>query len=80
MAGAVNVCVVSLLSLILDVSGVDGDSTFSLFGSLVDVLECNCIAQSKTIMQGLCDCSCQSGLAVVNVTNGTNVNMRFGLS
>ena len=36
VARAVDVCIVTLLGLILDVSGVDGDTTLSLFRSLID--------------------------------------------
>ena len=39
VAGAVNVCVMSFSCLILDVSSRDGDSSLSLFGSLVDLIE-----------------------------------------
>ena len=39
MAWAVNVCIVSLLCLVLNVSGRDCDTTLSLFRSLIDVLE-----------------------------------------
>ena len=40
MAGAVNVCVVTLVCLILNVSCVDCDTTLSLLGSLVDHIVC----------------------------------------
>ena len=39
MSRAVNVCVVSLLGLVLNVSGRDCYTTLSLFGCLIDVLE-----------------------------------------
>ena len=39
VAGAVDVSVVTLLSLILDVSGVDGDTSLLLFRSGVDGVE-----------------------------------------
>ena len=36
VARAVNVSIVTRLGLILDVSGVDGDTTLALLGSLID--------------------------------------------
>jgi hypothetical protein len=39
MSWAVNVCIVSLLCLILNVRSRDGDTTLSLLWSLIDVLE-----------------------------------------
>jgi len=39
MAGAVNVSIVSLLGLILNVSGRDRDTTLSLLRSLIDLIE-----------------------------------------
>ena len=36
VARAVNVSIVTLLGLILNVSGVDGDAALALFGSLID--------------------------------------------
>ena len=36
MSGAVNVSIVTFVGLILNVSGIDGDTTLSLFGSLID--------------------------------------------
>ena len=44
MSWAVNVCIVSLLGLILNVSSRDGDTTLSLFWSLIDILESNSLA------------------------------------
>ena len=74
MARAVDVGVVTLLGVVLNVSGVDRDATSLLFGSLVDagvIHEIGVALQS----QGLGDGSGQSGLAVVNVTDGTNVDV-----
>ena len=74
MARAVNVGVVTLLGVVLNVSSVDRDATSLLLGSLVDagvIHEVGIALQS----QGLGDGSGQSGLAVVNVTDGTNVDM-----
>ncbi len=49
MARAVNVCVVTLVGLILDVSDGDGNTTLALLGSLVDVLESGevCVLQNR---------------------------------
>ena len=44
VAGAVNVCIVSLFGLILDVSGGDCYTTGLLFRSLVDLIESNSLA------------------------------------
>ena len=78
MAGAVNVCVMSLFGLILNVSGRDGDTTFSLFGSLIDILECYSFTGTQSLMQGLGDSCGQGSLTMVNMADGTNVTMGFG--
>ena len=44
LSWAVNVCVVSVLCLILNVCSRDSDSTLSLFWSLIDILESNSLA------------------------------------
>ena len=74
MARAVNVSIVTGFGLILNVSGVNGDTTLSLFGSLIDVCivnECCAALHSK----GLGDSSGKSGFTMVNVTDGTDVYM-----
>src|SRR5699024_9624676 len=76
MARAVNVSVVTLVGLILNVSGVDRDTTSALLGSLIDV---GGVHEVCVTLQGqnLGDGGRQSGLAVVNVADGADVNMRL---
>ena len=66
--------IVTVSSLILDVSGVDCDTTSLLFGGLIDVSVVGelCIAEEGQILGDGCG---QSGLAMVDVTNGADVNM-----
>ncbi len=73
---AVNVSIVTLVGLVLNVSGIDRDTSFSFLGSLVDV---SIILELSLTLEGevLCDSGGKSGLAVVNVTDGTNVNVGF---
>ena len=78
MSGAVNVSIVSLVGLVLNVSGGNGDSTLSLFGSLVDLIEGNGLTGTKSLMKNLGDSSGQSGFTMVNVADGTNVTMGLG--
>ena len=69
--------IVTLLGLILHVSGVDGDAALLLLGGLVDGvigLELGLALQGQPLGDG----SGQSGLAVVDVTDGADVNMGLG--
>ena len=74
---AVNVCIVSVLGLILYVCGRNGYSTLSLFGSLIDVAEIGSGISGYSLCKNLGDCSGKSGLTMVNVADGTNVTMGF---
>ena len=88
MAGAVNVSIVTaldllavltgtILGLILYVSGVDGDTTLSLLGSLIDV--CIVLELCKALEGKILGDSCsKSGFTMVNVADGTNVYMGLG--
>ena len=79
VAGSVNVCVVALLGLVLDVSNVNGNTALALLGSGVDHTEVALLVQVRVLVsQNLGDCCGQGGLTVVNVTNGTDVNVRLG--
>ncbi len=77
MARAVNVSVMPLVCLILNVSSGDGDTSFSLLRSLIDVLEISCLVTCNSLCKHLCDCSCQSCFTMIDVTNGTNITMGF---
>ena len=78
MAGAVNVRVVTLCSLILDVTGVDRDTTSSFLGGVIDLVICHELDRVVAEREVLRDCGSQSGFTVVNVTDGTNVDMGLG--
>ena len=77
VARAVNVRIVTLGGLILHVSGVDGNTTLALFGSLIDG---SVIGVLSTALQSqiLGDSGGQGGLTMVDVTDGADVNV--GLS
>ena len=78
VARAVDVSVVTLLGLVLDVGDVDGDTTLLLFRSGVDLVEVILRVEIRElIVQHLGDGCGQGRLAVIDVTNGTNVNVRL---
>ena len=58
-------------------SGRDGDSSLSLFGSLIDVAEIGSSISCNSCCKNLGDSSGKSGLTMVNVADGTNVTMGF---
>ena len=71
---AVHVSIVTLGRLILDVGGVDGDTTLTLLGSLIDGRVVGVLSTALQ-RQVLGDGSGQSGLTMVDVTDGADVNM-----
>ncbi len=76
VAGAVNVSVVTVLSFILNVSSVDRDTALFFFRSGVDgVIRLHLATSCLSKYSG--DSSRQRGLTVVNVTDGTDVNVRL---
>ena len=77
MSRAVNVCVMSLICLVLNVSCRDCDTSFSLFRSLIDVLEICSSVTCNSLGKYFCDRCCQCRLTMVNVTNGADITMWF---
>ena len=77
VARAVNVRIVTVSGLILDVSGVNCDTTRLLFGCLVDFVVSHLLRFAFESRKGHGDSGGKSGFAVVNVTDGTDVNVGF---
>ena len=67
----------TLCGLVFNMSGVDSDAALSLFGSLVDgrVVSVLCATLHCKVLSDSCG---QSGLAVVNMANGTDINVGQG--
>ena len=79
MTRAVNVCIVTLVGFILDVSSVDGDTTLFFFGSVINLVErLHFFASAEALVQRLGDSSRQRRLTVIDVTNRTDIYVRFG--
>ena len=76
VAGAVNVSIVTVVGFVLNVSGVDCDTTCTFFRSFIDVRVINEL-RSAVHVQDLSDRRSQGGFTVVNVTDGTNVYVRL---
>ncbi len=78
VARAVDVSVVALPGLVLDVSDVNGNTTLTLLGGLVDGVEGGEVSVAALgLRENLGDSCSQGGLAVVDVTDGTDVYVRL---
>ena len=77
VARAVDVGVVALGALVLDVGGRDGDAARALFRGVVDLVVGSDLA-AKLGRQHLGQGRGQRGLAVVDVADGADVQVRFG--
>src|SRR5690606_30570107 len=81
VAGGVNVRIVTLRGLVLDVRDVDGDTTLALLRSGVDrrKVALNVGGRRVLVCKHLRDRCRQCGLAVVNVSDRSDVDVRLGL-
>ena len=79
VAGCINVSVVTLGGLVLNVRDVDGDTALALFRSGVDRREVADDVDGRRVLfcKNLRNCGGQSGLAVVDVTNRSDVYVRL---
>jgi hypothetical protein len=70
---------VALLGLVLDVRDVDGNTALLLLWGVVNLVErVACVQVWVLVVKYLGDGRSQSGLTVVNVTDGTDVDVRLG--
>ena len=78
VARSVDVGIVPLLRLVLHVGDVDRDTALTLLRSVVDLVEGPRLVQGRElVMQDFGDRRGQGGLAVVNVTDGPDVDVRL---
>src|SRR6202035_1025365 len=77
MPGAVDVRIVTLLRLVLDMRGRDRDTASLLFRGVVDRVEGTEFSESL-LCQNLRDGRGQRGLAMVDMTDGSHVDVRLG--
>ncbi len=77
MAWAVNVGVVAVLGFVFNVCSVDRDAARFFFWRCVNLIVRFGFA-AKLLRQYCRDRCCQRGLAVVNVTDSTYVDVRLG--
>ncbi len=77
MSWAVNVCVVSVVCLILNVRSGNCDSSCLLLGSFVNLIKCHSLACTKSCIKCSGNSCCKSCLTMVNVTDCTNISMWF---
>ena len=73
---AVDMRIVTICGLVLDVSGVDGDTTLLLFGSVVNLVERLDLGEAL-LCQNLGNSSGKSSLAVVNMADSADVYVGF---
>ena len=76
VARAVYVSIVTFLSLILNMSGVDGDTTFLFLGSVIDRIKRSHFGKTS-FSQNFGDSSGQGSFTVVNVTDCTHIYVGF---
>ena len=76
VARAVNVGIVAVGGLVLNVSGVDGNTALALLGSLIDGRVIGVLSAALQ-SQVLGDSSGQGGLTMVDMADGTDVYMGF---
>ena len=74
---AVNVSIVTISRLILNVRSIDRDTTFFFLGGIVDLIE-RLLFGETMLCKYFSDSGSKSSLTVVDVTNRTNVHVRFG--
>lgn len=76
MSWAINVSVVTILSLVLNGSGIDSNTSGLFFWGLIDLVIVNEL-RKLFLRENLGDSSSQGSLSVINMSNSTNIQMNF---
>lgn len=76
MSWAINVSVVTILSLVLNGSGIDSNTSSLFFWGLIDLVIVNELGK-LFFRENLGDSSSQGSLSVINMSNSTNIQMNF---
>src|SRR5690554_738752 len=77
VARAVYVCVVTGRRIVLNVRGRDGDTTRTLFRCVIDLIESTALTSTPSFVTYTSQGGWQSGVTMVNVTNGAHVYVRL---
>ena len=77
VAGTVDVRVVPVACFVLDVSGINCNTPFFFFRSLVNFVKRHDF-RSGQFVENQCNCRSQRGFSVVYMTDCSDVNVRFG--
>ena len=77
VTGAVNVCVVTLCSLVFNVSSRNGNTTLTFLGGTVNLIVSTGFSHTA-VCKNLSNCSGKRSLAMVNVTDRTHVHVGLG--
>ena len=76
MAGAIDVRIVTLVGLVFLMGDIDRHPACLFFRSIVDIIDAPSLGQALVgQVQG--DSRCQSGLAVIDVANSPDIDMRL---
>ena len=76
MTGAIDVGVMAIGGLVLNMRGRDSDAAGFFFRRLVDLVVGG-ESGAAGLGENLCDRSCQRRLAMIDVTDGADVAVRF---
>jgi len=77
VTGTVDVRVMALFGLILNMRGIDCDTTRLLFGSVINFIKTLCgFCETDSLPDGR-DCGRECGFAVIDMPNGADINVGF---
>src|SRR5258706_14317867 len=76
MTWSINMCIMSFFGFVFNVGNINGDSAGFFFWGIINIFVFLCCCETL-LRQNCSNCCCCGGLTVINVTNGTNIYVRF---